>query len=766
MIPEASNFPNSFDDDTNLFVVHDSLRVRLLEDYNVGDTSILIDGPEEIVNNFPPNGIITLTEQCSDIDRRAISFYYNSRTQYSFDELELLPEFENLNISKPKKVTNVTMNVIDKHHNHLKDALIAAQSFLGTKNSTSESNLTGRIKKLKNLVYAPKAWFSVGSKIGLRPLTVEFKSESLRTDLRFSHTWDFGEEGESPLVISYENYEDFQSRNEIINGVEVFGSKIKKVYQIPGVYTVSLKVSNEYGDSFVEFKDLINVKNEAPELAFIKINATSTQKYTEGDVQNGVFPKIRSVANSFINVEIPDETNPYDSNYSSAGELLANGEPIDEVIEYTWSFDDDLLHENSNIAKASYSLGGYYDIKVRVDTEYGSYRITNYENSIDIIESSNLWLFNYKTLNDDSSGIVQSYEFGLNSETFKTIGNQTLLIERNNSFLNQPPLSYEEDKYYSETLKRATKEFQRNVDFAPIGTLNSGNKGNSLLFWAMGGSAADENKVQIKKYNAFDDIYTTIDPILNRPWNWLSLTSPESIHFLFGQPSSIVSRENKSYAKRLDFDLATQTQISSVDLNSSNFENGANELLDHPSLFDDDGVATNGYFATYRTAWKDSSGYILRNSSVNEFFRLSDFYKTKGTNSNLFSSITKMPDIIGSVKLEGQLVALYNGIFMFNNTGEICAWNDVSLTWEVGRANSSSLSFRSIQDTNVSGFDNKSNTLLATSDKDRIAYLSYDYSTKAFIKFNGTDLTFTLIKSRPVGAINPNLPSQFKLGVY
>jgi len=54
---------------------------------------------------------------------------------------------------------------------------------------------------------------------------------------------------------------------------------------------------------------------------------------------------------------------------------------------------------------------------------------------------------------------------------------------------------------------------------------------------------------------------------------------------------------------------------------------------------------------------------------------------------------------------------------------------------------------------------NKSNTLFAASDKDRIAYLSYDYSEKAFIKFNGTDLTFTSAGVRPSG-------KQFNMSIY
>jgi hypothetical protein len=70
MIPNPSDFPKNLDTDDNLFLVHDSLRVRLLEDYiaNSNQKSILIEGDETIISRFPTTGIITLTEQCSEID--------------------------------------------------------------------------------------------------------------------------------------------------------------------------------------------------------------------------------------------------------------------------------------------------------------------------------------------------------------------------------------------------------------------------------------------------------------------------------------------------------------------------------------------------------------------------------------------------------------------------------------------------------------------------------------------------------------------------
>ena len=111
----------------------------------------------------------------------------------------------------------------------------------------------------------------------------------------------------------------------------------------------------------------------------------------------------------------------------------------------------------------------------------------------------------------------------------------------------------------------------------------------------------------------------------------------------------------------------------------------------------------------------------------------------------------------GTTKLEGQLVDMSNGLFFFNNSGSISAYNDTAGVWETG--SSATTSFRNLQDSTVSDFDNTTNTLLATSDGDRIAYLSYDYSTNAMIKFNGVDLTFTLLSSRPGG-------EQWAMGVY
>ena len=787
MIPNPTNYPTSLDNDNNLFLVHDSLRVRLSQDYNPGDSSIQIEGDEDTIAKFPPTGIITLTEQCSDIDKRAISFYYGSRTFSSFDNLKRLPEF--IDVVKPKTITNVTMNVLDKHHNHLKDSLIAVQQFLGIKGETASvpfgETITSRINFLKRLVLKPKAWFTVDNRIGLvspdNPFCVTFKEECLRVDNNTIFVWNFGD-NTSPISTTISVTDE--ATNELnAKFRDLDGKEIKKCYRSPGVYSVELKVINEYGEDSITFNDLIKAKWEAPEKAIISINSRSNQIFIEGEKNSDlddernfgryiITPKIRSSTNNFINLEIkqeevvfPDDTG---TGYTHAGEPLDGQTRIDQIIEYTWDLNDELEHLNSSSTRASYSLGGYYDLTLRVDTKFGAYRITTYKDAIDIIENQNLWFFNFKSKIPDgnsgaSGGILKSWEYGLLSKTFKILGNQELNINRDNSFLNY----LENSSFYSGAKDFAKKEFDRNVEFAQQGSA-SGDNGNCLLFWAGGGSeSGDQKKIKITKYNAFSDSYTSVNDIADKPWNWASLVSSNAIYFILGSPRASDSEipilgSNPVDRSKIEYDflnLSVSNRDERWGVVGASFEDGAEEILSQTSNFNDSGIPTNGYFSTYRTTWKDSTGYILRNSAVNQFFRLGDFYKTNGNISKEFNTLSKLPDVVGTTKTEGQLVTLSSGIFLFNNSGEVSAWNDTTLSWEVGRSSSTSLTFRSLQDSNVSNFSDKSNTLLAASDLDKIAYLSFDYSEKSFIIFNGTDLTFQSAGIRP-------LENQFKIGLY
>ena len=123
MIPTSSNYPTALDTNQNLYQVNDALRVVLAEDYNPGDNTITISDPNNLMSKFDSTGVITLTEQCSESELRAISFYYGTITTTTFGQLELLPGFTD--VGKPALVTNVTQNVMADNHNALANAVIA-----------------------------------------------------------------------------------------------------------------------------------------------------------------------------------------------------------------------------------------------------------------------------------------------------------------------------------------------------------------------------------------------------------------------------------------------------------------------------------------------------------------------------------------------------------------------------------------------------------------------------------------------------------------
>lgn len=760
-IPTSSNYPEALDTDENLFVVHDSVRMRLTEDYNPGDTTIHVDGDVFGFNRLPPSGLITLTEQCSDIDERAISFFYSG-----FDEeaqtitgLELLPTFPD--VKKPKRITNVTLNVMDMHHNHLKNALIALQTFCGVKGTEDKQpfgpTLEGRINFLRRLVLQPKAWFTANKRTGNVPLEIEFNDMSFRLgtdgtggDVRV--TWDFGDQSTSVIsvfsVISATSAVPDDGNPDVLVRDTDLG-KIKKIYHKPGLYNVKLTVENDFGKDVVEFPEYINARVKAPNAAIVRfIENTSNQQAEAGVPPNGPFetnPRIRSPINTLIQIEVEAGENTATPGYTFGGEPLnEENTAIDPITNWTWALGDDLNHPNSRVTTASYSVGGVYDMKLRVDTQFGAYRITNYRDSIDIVENRNLWLWTFQ-----SSNTVRAYEYGLISETFKVTDAAPFTVTRNDSFLDGVP-----DE------ERQKQEFARNTGFAPRSNIGSGQGGSALLYWASGRNASDPastERINVVEYDGFSGTYIT-RPSFARQWNWAGLHSSQASYFIFGQVDDYPPGTSPTNTTKQTLEFNNLT-VSSAALTNDNFLNGAQELTENVALFTPTGDSVYGHYSVHRTAWKDNTGYLLRNDGVGPFFRIKNFYRTEGTLGSAFMNIRKLQDIQGPTKLDGQLIDLSSGVYFLNNSGSVSLFNLEESIWRSGGPGVNSLLYRGLQDTGVIGFDDPSNSLLATSDADKRGYLSFDYSPNAFLRFSEIDLTFTSLGTRPEG-------EQWIMGVY
>lgn len=844
----SSNYPKNFDNNSNLYEVHDYLRAYLAEDYTPGDSVIYIYGDGEILTRFPDSidggGIITLTDQCDEIEKRAISFYYTTKTIISansayFSGLEILPGFTD--VPKYKDITNITQNVMAEHHNCLKDAIINIEKFIGLKGEISRLPLEGTIEQrtnyLRYLALAPKAWFSVNKKIGLNPSSVTFNDLSFRlgtdgTSQSIHHTWNFNTNSDilfsyyksysfeklssgevrtkikflldetttsnsflSPFesyvlqksTDSWETYTEVGNSNEFTltfssikqnseyrfllnsggdnqDGLTIYinlgNDVINYTYFESGFYDVSLKVENDFGEDTVILKNVVNVREFCPSEAEVIYVKTESQLLF-GDENNNRDSLIVSPTNIAISIFVKQD---------ESGDLINGENALDPVNFYTWNIQDDLVHLNQEYTKALFSVGGIYDVVLRTDTESGNYRISKFKSNIDIVEKSNLWLWTSTKVG--SALTLNGNEFGLISETFKTLESQPI-SDKDNSFLeiisedpscNCENICCEKCYTYSEQCRKI-REFDRNNGFAKIGNLGSGDKNtNGLIFWSTGRQAIDNplnEKISFKKYNAFGDYYSEYGTSLeggddfSRQWGWVYFAVDANIYFLLGSKGlGLDTSSSLNNCKDLQESSPNDTyEVESVlhtlntgdsifnACNSSSFKNGAEEILDYS-------VPTEGY-SFYRSAWKDGSGYILSNVFGSEYFRIRNFYKTSGTVSNYISDITKINDMSGPAKSEGELVSLSNALYFFNNSGSISVFNTTTGVWTTGGPGVGSTAFKSLQDTNVDKFDDINQTLFASSDEDHNVYISYDYSPKSFIKFNDIDLTFRYLGKRP-----------------
>jgi PKD repeat protein len=666
--------------------------------------------------------------------------------------LELEEDFLQKDSIKPKRITNVTQNVMAKHHNLLKDALIAIEDFIGVKGTIYktpnlvEGTLEGRINFLRKLVLSPKAYFTVDRKVGLVPLTVTFKNLSFRlaTDDADGENpieilWDFGDSTISSVSSITPSCVD----NVFIE--DESAGTITKTYCTPGLFDVTLRVTNKFGTDVITIPSMINARVTAPDEAVVEYLAANNQMVLPG---TGVFnnageyvpPIIRTPTNSLITMRIPSGPNPHNPGHTYGGEKLTTGNSvIDPITSYTWVLVDDLNHPTVTAGtKASYSVGGVYDMRLRVDTSFGAYRITNYPNSIDVVEKKNIWLFNYKNTTQ-----VVGYEFGLISETYKTMPSSSFTPSIDYSFLNGQPNSTQQ-----------IQEFTRNVGFVPRSNIASGDQGESLLFYASGRTESDpiaSETVNFVSYNGFLQTFDDAVPVFSRPWNWCNFNSPSTAYFLFGTPTTTAAlHTSPTNPIMTQYNIASGVAVEST-LNASQFSNGADELLSNVATFTDDGENQWGNFSVYRTAFKNNVGYILRNDNVGQFFRIRSFYRTDGTIGSPVQTIKKLSDMPGPTKLDGELVALTPGLFFFNNTGSISAYNTVGGVWETGGPGVNSVAFRALQDQTVSNFDDIAQPLRAASDGDKRTYLSFDYSVSAFIRFDANSFTFSSLPSRPPG---------------
>jgi PKD repeat protein len=143
---------------------------------------------------------------------------------------------------------------------------------------------------------------------------------------------------------------------------------VTKTYTTPGVYDLTLTVSSPYGVDTIVLPKYIEARTKAPDVATIVFDPLPTQQL------------IGSVLKTKINTPV-------------SVSILSNGEQsLDPISSYNWNMSDDIPHPNSPNSEGLWSVGGLYDIVLRSNTTFGSFRITTFPNVVDVIEGTNIVL--------------------------------------------------------------------------------------------------------------------------------------------------------------------------------------------------------------------------------------------------------------------------------------------------------------------------------------------------------------------------------------
>ena len=98
----------------------------------------------------------------------------------------------------------------------------------------------GRLNYLRGIILSPKAWFTASANVGISPVTITFIAEGATDDGgTTTYEWNFGD-----------------GTNQTTSEPQV-----EKVYNNPGYYDVSLKITNSFGSDTVSFPKMIAIKS-------------------------------------------------------------------------------------------------------------------------------------------------------------------------------------------------------------------------------------------------------------------------------------------------------------------------------------------------------------------------------------------------------------------------------------------------------------------------------------------------------------------------
>jgi hypothetical protein len=280
---------------------------------------------------------------------------------------------------------------------------------------------------------------------------------------------------------------------------------------------------------------------------------------------------------------------------------------VDPVVLYTWSLGDDLTARPARTRRGRRSASaGYYDLVMRVDTGFGSYRITNYSDTFDVVENLNLWLWTFvRRVLRRETNTVRATEYGLVSESVqgpddgRPAGLRRLVVPR-----RRPEL-----------VPAASPSSSGTPGSPPGAPRRPARAAFCTLYWATGRSAVRRRGGRADRTRRVQRVHRH----LRRPtrpwpptWNWVYLNSSRGVLPVRDRrPRASAPNTSPTTSQSfLTHDLLTLTAATTTALTPANYLGGAAELDQQRGDLRPGGEPTYGHFSVYRSCLEGLDGIL------------------------------------------------------------------------------------------------------------------------------------------------------------
>lgn len=729
---EISNFPNKFDNEKNLCTVKDNSFSYLSNqiDYNSYDWKNG-NGIIEVsnINIWPSAGFVTiyLTGNYLNAKERSTLFYYNNKNENSLINVQYVSGKNDF--IYPENSLCI-QNVVAQNHNSLKNAILNIENYLGTMEGENENTLSWFSKYYIKKVKSPLSCFKVNPSSAYINDEIEIYDKTQRIDNNdYSVKWKF-DLGDKTLYYVSRNEQTGKylfkkiitlsngNKREIEIESDTWDGIIIHKYEKYGKYNISLEVQNRYGKDKLEINEAVKIYDNSLLDVDIEINS---KNYT-----NNVHKVLAS-----------------EDSVKFKGIPVFNKNLMPVIIkDYVWNFGSEINKEqllNSPILEVYFTYGGIYDVGLKVISETGSWAAKKINNIIDVIEKPSVW----NAYNELTSNQFKFNEYSILSKSWK---------------FNK--IEYDLGKNINEINKR---DNNNHINYLyDCGFHNKLNTNDVYILYSK-----NKTTISFTLYNVFLDVYETLNDF-EKSFNWYSLYMPVSyddrIYVLGGV---LTKNDYKNIDQRIRYyEISTNTFI---DINVSSIYRKPNEneeVSNEPSNVSY--ARTNIDFTTNPqnkpAKWNSTNyrgnGYIFRNSNSGYIDIFAKFDPVNNT-FNLES------DSVPFSKTNISISALFNGIYILSNAGDIYRYDAISQSW---LSSSLATSERYSELFHTKPGDNDKNLRIISGTETRTIntsndtiYFSADYSVDNFGSFNTNNLTISKLPDRSVWLTES--PRQFGMGV-